>query len=121
MISQEDKLKIVARLFFQDNPDQYEDYHEALTEFMGQSKPSDAFINSCVEHVIKPQDGCAIVMSSVGHVASVRIDDGFFEPRTDMSDEECEAVEDRFQETADENPDLDGLDLLVKMDWKKIA
>ena len=119
-LTKEDKCRIVARNFYTDNPDQYEDYHEALTEFMSGNNCSDTFIEFCVAPYLKPEDGCEIVMSDIGHVASVRLLDGFFNPRTEMTQDEGEAMEEAFHKAADEYPDLDGLDLLLKTGWKKI-
>lgn len=119
-ISKQDKLKIMARLFFQDNEDQYEDFRDAEVEFMAHP-PTDTFIDFCLEPLLKKEEGTSIVMNSQGHVASVRHSDGFFDPKTDMTVDEGEEMEGAFHEAADKYPDLDGMDLLLKMDWKVIA
>lgn len=120
MITREDKNRIAARLFFQDNSDQYEDYHEALTEFMSGNNTSEVFVDFCVKPMVQPEEGCAVVTNEIGHVATVRLSDGFFSPRTEMTQDEGEAIEEKFHEAADLHPDLDGLDLLLTTGWKQI-
>lgn len=114
-----DKLKILARLFFQDNEDQYEDYRAAEIEFMTQT-PSDSFIEFTLGHTLKPKEGHELVYSPVGHVAYVRDSDGFLEPVTEMSQEDGMELETEFEEAAGKYLDLDGMDLLLKTSWKKV-
>jgi len=120
-ITKEDKCRIVARNFFTDNPDQYEDYHEALAEFMSGLNTSDQFIDFAVERYIKPEKGFSLYMTDAGHVAAIRDADGFFQPRTEMTPEEVEELEEAFRKAADDFPDLDGFDLIEKIGWRKIS
>lgn len=119
-MKKEDKLKILARLFFQDNQDDYEDFRAAEVEFMA-NQPTDMFIEFCLKPILsKKRDDNSLVMNSQGHVASVRHSDGYFEPLTEMTQDDGSEMEDAFHEASEKYPDLDGLDLLVKTDWKVI-
>src|ERR1700677_2393162 len=101
MVTTEDKLKIAARAFFTDNQDQYEDYHEALSEFISGSNQSETFIEFCVEPYIKPEDGHAVLVRDDAHVATVRMSDGLFTPRTEMSQGEGEKFEADYEKAMD--------------------
>ncbi len=119
-LTKEDKLKILARVFYIDNEDTYEDYRDALTEFMAKPPP-DQFIDFSLQPYLKPaEEGCILLMTDSGHVASIRIKDGYFEPRTETTENEDLEIQAKFTETADQNPGLDGVDLLYKMGWKKV-
>lgn len=120
-ITKEDKARICARAFFQDNQDQYEDYHEALTEFTSGNNVSDSFIDFAVEHYLTPVPGYILVTNAVGHVVNIRDSDGFLEPVTEMSEEECEAMNEAFHEAADKYADLTELALLEKIGWKVLT
>jgi hypothetical protein len=116
MIAAEDKRKIAARAFFHDD-NEYEDFHEAETEFMALNH-AEAFIDFVCEPYLKPKPGHSIVMRGDGHLATVREVDGFFEPVFDMTDKEGEEVMEAFNEAAEKHPGLDGLPLLLKTGWK---
>lgn len=119
-LTAEEKRKIVARFFFRDNPDEYEDFHEAHVEFASGQNVSDSFVDSVIEMNIKSEEGHSFVMNESGHVAKVRLTDGFFEPLTGMTEEEGSEVIETFH-AAEGKYDLDGLDLLLKCGWKVIA
>jgi len=120
MITTEDKRKICARNFFNDNRDQYEDYHEAAAEFLSGQNVSDRFVDFAVEPYIKPQEGHYVLVGNDGHVATVRAEDGFFSPRTEMTREEGEAIEAAFEAMNDKYPEALELELLEKMGWRVI-
>lgn len=120
MITVEDKRRICARAFYQDNKDQYEDYHEALAEFMSGQNVSDSFIDTVVEPFVSPEPGHFVVVNDLGHVASVRDSDGFFSPRTEFTQDEGMSLEVEFTKAMDEFPDLDGIPLLEKTGWRVV-
>lgn len=118
-----DKRRIAARIFFQDNQggeDGYEDYHEALAEFISGENQSDQFIEFVVKPYLKPKEGHTLIMRDDGHVASVRDEDGYFEPLTEMTQNEGEAFHEEYLKAADEYPDIEGYELLAKIRWKVI-
>lgn len=84
----EDKIKICARLFFQEGND-YEDYREAYAEFCA-NKPSDKFLDFAIEPILKHKDSehKLFMHKESGHVATLRIKDGFFSPITEMTEDE---------------------------------
>ncbi len=118
MASKEDKRRIVARNFFTDNRDQYEDYHEALTEFMSGANASDRFVDAAAESFIKPKDGHTVLVRDDGHVVEVRDIDAFMEPRTEMTEDEFTELTDQIGVALEENEDLDGAAVLVKIGWR---
>lgn len=119
MLTIEDKLKITARNFLNDNPDDYKDYHEALTEFMGKNRPSDSFIEVCVGPYLKPEDGVTLFTKD-GFVIGFKDDDGFVQYRTDFSENEAEKLQSESQAIADENEDMSGVDIFKQLGWKLI-
>lgn len=116
----DDKRKIAARLFFVDNRDVYDCFQDALDEFK-EGKQSDPFIDAVVAPVLSQVEGHVLLMSPDGHVATLRLSDYFFAPRTIMIEEEGDALEKQFKLINDENPDDDELELLKKMGWKRIS
>ena len=120
MITTEDKRRICARAFFQDNQDQYEDYHEAAAEMLSGSNVSDAFVDTVVEPFLRPEPGHVVVVNDKGHVATVREKDFFFSPRTEMTQDDGEEMEALNYKFAEEFPDLSEIELLQKMGWKII-
>jgi len=119
-ISKEDKRRLCARAFFEDNPDQYEDYHEALTEFMS-NKVTDSFIDAICRFNVNPEPGFGMFIRDDGHIMSYRFTDDFCQPQTCMTDEECEADQAAFTEISGNFPDLSSLEILEKMGWRRIA
>lgn len=117
--SLEDKIRIVARAFFQDNPNDYEDYHAALSEFMNRENTSDKFIEFGAEPFLKCKPGHVLVIREIdGHLATVRESDGYLEPVFEMTKDEGESMMDSFHEASEKYPDLDGVPLLLKTGWK---
>lgn len=115
----EDQRKIVARNFFNDNRDSYEDYHEAETEFMSRDI-SETFIKLALEPYIKQESGHILFMRDDGHVASLRESDQFFSPRTEMTDEEGEELEESFEAAKEKYPNYNEVQLLESIGWRKI-
>lgn len=120
MVSAEDKRRICARLFFQDNQDQYEDYHEAAAEFLSGNNASDKFVDFTVEAIVRPEPGHMIFVRDDGHVASLRMEDGFFEPRTEMTEDEGEENMEKFGQAFEDDPELEPLGALKAIGWRAV-
>jgi len=121
MLTLEDKKRICARLFFTDNEDQYEDYHEALAEFMSGENVTETFVDFAVQSAIQPEEGHDVYTNKGGHVATVRLDDGFFSFRTEMTDDEVEEARELWEKAREENPEVGDISVLLeKAGWKKI-
>lgn len=118
-MKKEMKLRILARNFFTDNQDQYEDYRHALTEFMA-NEPSDTFVEFCIEPYVTPKDGFVVMYRDDGHVAEIRNADGWFNPRTEMTHEEGAEFEEQYEKAMEEFPNLEGYDLLEKIGWVRL-
>jgi len=118
-ITKEDKRRIAARLFFNDNKDQYEDYHEALSEFISGQNQSDDFIDFVVEPLLKGEPGHHLFTKD-GHVAKLRIEDDFFSPLTEMSEFDGESFETSFDAVADKNPNTSVSGILELLGWKRL-
>lgn len=118
----EDKRRIVARIFFTDNRDQYEDYHEALSEFISGNNQSEDFINFAVKPYVESKKGHTVLMRDDGHVVDIRESDGFLSYRTDMTEDEAESLQDQTTEVIDEYPDKEpGIWILKSLGWRVIA
>lgn len=115
-----DKRIIAARLFFVDNRDSYDDFKDALDEFLDGKNQSDKFIDAVVNPIMKKTEGHILLMSPNGHVANLRLSDNFFSPLTQMTLEEGEALEKQFETTNNTFPEDDELEILKKMGWKTI-
>jgi hypothetical protein len=98
-MTKEDKVKIAARLFYQDD-NGYEDYRDAHIEFCSNC-PSEEFINFATQDILKKEDGHKIFFNGEGHVATLRMSDGFFSPRTEMSEDEGEELEEKIMDEMD--------------------
>lgn len=120
-LSKEDKCKIAARLFYDDNRDQYEDFHEAFVEFASGLNVSEAFLETVVSLNVKPRSGHRIVLGPNGALAAVREVDGFFEPISNMTHDEGAIMEGSFNVACEEYTDLDEWGILNKIGWKVIA
>lgn len=90
-MDKEIKLKIAARLFFQDG-NGYEDYRDAYTEFCA-GAPSDKFLDFVISGILKKEDGHCYFVNNEGHVFSLRAKDGFFCPLTEPSEDEGLKIE----------------------------
>ena len=121
MITQEEKRKIAARCFYADNMDEYEDFQEAMVDFMGQHKPSDTFVNFVVDEYLKPEAGLSVWMSIDGHVATIREKDGYFKPRTMMFEDDALKMQADYEQASIAFPNLKQIELLPKIGWKRIA
>ena len=115
-----DKRKIAARLFFSDNRDSYDDFQDALNEFTDGKNQTDAFIDTLVSPILKPVEEHILLMRYDGHVATLRLADNFFSPRTKMIEEEGEELKEQFEITNQQNPNDNELELLLKMGWTLI-
>lgn len=119
-ITMEDKKRILARAFFTDNRDQYEDYHEALTEFMSGQNVTDRFIEFGAEPYLRGKEGYELFTNKDGHVVAFREHDGHVLPITEMDEDEGDAFNEALQKLADENPVADMNDIFEKLGWKQI-
>lgn len=119
-LNMEEKRKIAARVFFQDNQNDYEDYHEAATEFLNPGNMSDQFVEFVVEPLTKPLEGYLLFTRDDGHVIRVRADDGFLEPVTEMTNDEGELLAEQLTKASEEKPDFDDIGLLKAIGWKLI-
>lgn len=90
-MDKETKLKIAARVFFEDGND-YEDYRDAYTEFCA-NQPTDQFLDFVVSGVLKKEDGHNYFVNDEGHVFSLRSKDGFFKPLTSPTEDEGLKIE----------------------------
>lgn len=116
----DDKKRIAARLFYQDNEDQYEDYHEALCEFSSGQNMSDAFIDTVIKFNLEPESGHKFVMRDDGHVAKVRLSDWFFSPVTKFSEEEGDELVNKWEEVLEGKDEMDTFEILKLMGWRVI-
>jgi hypothetical protein len=114
----DDKLRIAARLFFEDRMDEYEDYNEALSELTG--NVSERFLDHAIEPFVRPQDGYRQLMNDVGHIITVNNETGHVSPVTLQSDEESEALEEAASELAEKHPDLSPVQIMQKVGWRLI-
>lgn len=128
MITEEDKKRIVARAFYNDNEDQYEDFREALTEFMNGQNTSQKFIDFAVEPFIKPIEGHIRLVNDEGHVIAFREKDGYMDPNHSNIENEAEWVEYQKQMmTAIQSAPIaiqstsQVLDLLTGLKWRVIS
>lgn len=120
------KLTICARLFFQDNIEDYEDFRSAKIEFMA-NPPSDDFIDTLLKMNFKRKRGHKIFINrESGHIATVSVFDGFFKPRTKMTIEEGEKMSAQFVEAvggdefANSNPRDVLVSVLAKIGWVEV-
>jgi hypothetical protein len=120
-LTKEDRARIVARAFYEDNRDQYEDYRHALTEFMNQQNTSEEFMKFAVEPFVKPKEGHSIWVNDVGHVLAVRAEDGFVEPIFEMTDAEFEELQEHTENAVDANQDADEFEIMEMIGWRRIA
>ncbi|MFV8250220.1 hypothetical protein [Bdellovibrio bacteriovorus] len=120
MLTKALKLKVCARAFYQDAEEGvYEDFRAAEVEFMAKPPP-DRFIDFVAGNFIAPVAGHKVFVSSDGHVARVRMSDGYFEPVTEMTEDEGETFEAKFMELLDSDVTLEPLDALKKMGWVEV-
>ena len=101
-MTREQKNKIAARLFFQDNREDYDSYEQAVKE--ASEHMSDSFVDTVVRGVTKPRKGYRILFrESDGHVVAVRTKDDFLQPITEMTTEDGAEIEKAFDALAEKN------------------
>ena len=117
-LTRSEKLNICARLFFEDNKDQYPDFRSAQVEFMSIG-PSDSFIDFAIKGALKAELGEAIFINPTsGHIIAHRISDGWTYPKTEMSEEEGAEIMESTLNLASENLDWNVYQIFESIGWK---
>lgn len=113
----EAKIKVAARLFYQDNRDQYESYDQAVKEMRAHC--SEAFIDAVARGTAQPRPGHFVLYrESDGHVVAVRREDNYLTPVTQMTLDEGAKLEADYHKVRMANLDVRSvIVLLQKMDW----
>lgn len=120
-LSKEDRARICARLFYEDNREDYADYREALVEFIT-NKVTDSFMNTVIVQSVSYDKDYRFFVRDDGHVVKVRISDKFCSPVTRMDRQTGEKFEIEFDEKSDNLPEhLDEYDVLKEMGWREIV
>lgn len=117
-LTREEKQRIAARAFYAENRDEFESFDQALEDF-AEGKISETFLDKVVEMNCQRQEGAALMMSPGGHLANV-FPHGYFEPITDMSEEEGEMIQAGFAKAAEFCSSKRAKDLLEFMGWKEV-
>lgn len=117
-MDKDEKVKIAARLFFQNEDNDYESFEEAVSDM---SKVSEEFIEHVVSGVLQPDEGYRTVFNEDGHVARVRTSDSFFEPVTEMTVEYGMKLQAEFEKAAEAHPEIKSAIVVLQASGWKLA
>jgi hypothetical protein len=125
-LTKEDKLKILARNFYNDNTKEvdskngYKNYSEALSEFFKNS-PSDSFIDSVLRNYIKQETGKKLFMNDEGFLITLRESDNFIEFVNVITEKDARKIQARSLAILNADPDISETEALSLAGWREVG
>jgi hypothetical protein len=103
-MEKEHKIKIAARLFFDDNQEEYENYEQSVE---GLRDASDEFLDHVVKNFYRNKPGHrSFYNPEDGHIISLRTSDDWLEPVTAMSKEYGDEIHEKFRAASIQREDF---------------
>lgn len=114
-LTQEQKVKIAARQFFEEDREQYDNFEQAVEEL---KKVSTQFIDTVIKFIPESVDSGYRLIFKDGHVAAVNSSDGHLVPMTNASEKSYFEVLKQFQDMADKKPECrNAIIILQELGW----